>query len=847
MYSPAARPRRPRFRLLALLVTWMTVGAAASAAGAQERTRTGRASVEGTVVDANSRDPLSDATVVLEPRSGGALPTPVRAVVQATRTARTDAAGRYRFAGIPAGDYRLHVERLGYRSVTVEVDLRGVPESRVSVGLDVEPVALQPVEVSIPAVDPAEPYGRLSTAARDPEAAGRRRVEVERARQERYLASDVRALTHADVAEGVTLGETDLFRALQRLPGVSAGDEYSAELWTRGAPWDQTRVHLDGLPLFNPVHALGGFSGVNPDAVGAAFLHPGVQPAALGGGAAAILDLRTRAGGGNGELRGVGELSVVSARAALDRGAEDGRHAWMVAGRRTYLDLATRAAEAILGRDRTYHLPYHFSDVAGRWDRRLGDEAALEVSGLLELDRIFSTNPRLLDRISARWGGGMTRATLQSRFGGVRARHTVGVSGFFSSLHGQNENRYPDRDPGNVDYRPGVEPSSGSILYTLFRGELEAATDPAPAPWQAGYELVQQRVGFRGPRPLPLVLAHPVGDPVDMEHELSYGAVWATRRWTPAAPLTVTAGLRAEAGDAVRNGGGLRLAPRLAARLQAAPGLSVSAAAGRSFQYVQALAPSGAPVDEGFRSDYLWLLAGDSVSAARADVATLGAEYWIGAGWLASVTGYLRRTTGVVAPDPTPGLLRERALFVTGANDARGVELSLRKLAGPWTASMAYSYGVSEMDAAGRRFSATWDQRHVLDLTGTLQVHPRWQVGAAYTAASGIPYTVTFQGKVRCRALADCEWVEEPWVGEPGARRLPAYESLDLLAEWSRAYRTWDLSVFAQVHNALGQGNPGRYRGFGGEYCMPECQSYPEDEFTRGLPALPVIGARVTF
>ncbi|HEV2146617.1 MAG TPA: TonB-dependent receptor [Longimicrobiaceae bacterium] len=846
MDSSTAHRRRSGLRPLALLLAWMAAGAVAPAAGAQERPRTERASVEGTVVDAYSQIPLADASVVLEPRSAGALPTPGRALVQATRTARTDAAGRYRFTGVPAGDYRLHVERLGYRTATVDVDLRGAPESRVSVGLDVEPVALQPVEVTVPAVDPAEPYGRTSAAGRDPRTAGRRRVEVERARQERYLASDVRAVTHADVAEGITLGETDLFRALQRLPGVSAGDEYSAELWTRGAPWDQTRVHLDGLPLFNPVHALGGFSGVNPDAVGAAFLHPGVQPASLGGGAAGILDVRTRPGGGTGELRGLGELSVVSARGALDRSTDDGRQAWMLAGRRTYLDLATGAAEAILGSDRTYHLPYRFSDVAGRWDRQLGDGSALEVSGLLELDRISSTNPRLLDRISAEWGGGMSRATLQNRFGGVRARHTVGFSGLFSSLRGQNEDRYPV-DPGNIDYRPAIVPASGGILYTLFRGELEPATDPAPAPWQAGYELVHQRVRFRGPRPLPLALIDPAGSPVDRDHELSYGALWGSRRWTPTASLTVTTGLRAEAGDAVRNGGGLRLAPRLAARLQAAPGLSLSAAVGRSFQYVQALTPSGAPVDEGFRSDYLWVLAGDTVPVARADVATLGAEHWLGAGWLGSVTGYLRRTTGVALPDPTPGLLRERPLFVAGVNDARGVELSLRRLTGPWTASAAYSYGVSEMEAAGRRFPAPWDQRHVLDLTGMVQVSRRWQVGAAYTAAGGTPYTETFQGRVRCRRQGDCEWAEEPWAGEPGARRLPAYQSLDLLAEWSRSFRRWELGVFLQIHNALNQNNPGRYKGFGGEYCMPECHGFAQDEFTAGLPAFLVFGFRAAF
>ncbi|HEX2189471.1 MAG TPA: TonB-dependent receptor, partial [Longimicrobiaceae bacterium] len=567
---------RTRVRAAAALLVLLPAGA--PEARAQER-----ATVSGTVVDAYNQAPLPEASVVLETRGPGALPAPGRALVQATRTVRTDAGGRYHFSGVPAGEYRLRVERPGYRSATVEVDLRGAAESRVSVGLDVEPVALRPVEVSVPAVDPAELYGRRSRS-RDAGAAGNRRVEVERARQDRYLASDVRAVTHADVAQGITLGETDLFRALQRLPGVSAGDEYSAELWTRGAPWDQTRVYFDGLPLFNPVHAVGGFSGVNPDAVGAAFLHPGVQPASLGGGAAGVLDLRSRPGGGSGELRGLAELSVVSARGALDRSSEDGRRAWMAAGRRTYLDLATGAAERLLGRDKTYHLPYTFSDLTGRWDHPVGEEGALEVSGLLELDRISSTNTNLLDRISADWGGGMARATLQNRLGGVRARHTLGLSGFFSSLDARNQAPRPS-DPGNIHYRPAIEPTSSGILYTVFRGELEPVTSPSPLPWQAGYELANQRVSFAGPRPLPLALVDPDARRLDREHALSHAALWGSRRWRPAEALTLTTAMRLEAGPAVRGGGVLRLAPRVAARLQATPALALSAAAGRSFQY----------------------------------------------------------------------------------------------------------------------------------------------------------------------------------------------------------------------------------------------------------------------
>ena len=139
------------------------------------------------------------------------------------------------------------------------------------------------------------------TEAAGPEPAAR--VRAERERQDRFLTSDTRGLTRADVQEAVTLGEADLFRALQRVPGVGTRDEYTAELRVRGGSWDQTAVYFDGVPLFNPLHGTGLLSAVTTDAVGAAFLHAGVQPAELrSAGAGVVTATRAGWGGGAGQL-----------------------------------------------------------------------------------------------------------------------------------------------------------------------------------------------------------------------------------------------------------------------------------------------------------------------------------------------------------------------------------------------------------------------------------------------------------------------------------------------------------------------------------------------------------------
>ena len=146
--------------------------------------------VSGTIRDAESAAPIADATVTLDGGTHAAFPAAGSAFVRGTRSTRTGDAGEYRFNGVEPGDYRLHVQRMGYRSATVEVTLRSPAESRLSVGLQVQPVTLKPIHVT-PGQAARDTYGRR-TATGGGEEAGEERVEAERARQRTHLASDVR-------------------------------------------------------------------------------------------------------------------------------------------------------------------------------------------------------------------------------------------------------------------------------------------------------------------------------------------------------------------------------------------------------------------------------------------------------------------------------------------------------------------------------------------------------------------------------------------------------------------------------------------------------------------------------
>jgi hypothetical protein len=823
----------------------VTFVASAALCSAQEApsSQAQRGTIVGEVVDAATLRPLSGATVILRPAGGGALP-PTRsgtAFFTEARSVVTGASGEYRFDDLPDGSYQLRVQRIGYRPVTIDVQLIARTDARVSVGLAVAPIRLHPLQVQ---ADPPPTYARSETGTdREAEA----RVGAARARQREFLASDTREVTHADVVESVTLAETDLFRAVQRLPGVAAADEYSAELWIRGSRWDQTRVYFDGLPLFNPLHAFGVLSGIGPDMIGAAFIHPGVRPASVGEGGAAVLDLRSRPGGGNGRVRGLGELSLLSSRFSLDQRRRDGRTAWMVAGRRSYIDLLSGYI-ARSQNEPTSRLPYHFSELSGRVDQQIGRDKTIEASAFLERDYVKGDLPDLNHGNHARWGNVATRVSLLAPLGRFESRHSIGVSQF-----GARISEAPIDPDIAAHYGASTErPMRTSLLYATVGGTIKPASADSPH-WSLGYDLIAQRLDLRAPRERIFAADISRGEYVE-NGSLTYVSLWGDRRWRPATRLTLETGLRVDAGAAIEGAGAVRAAPSLQARFAVDSQMTVSAGVGRSFQYTQAFLQTAHGMHGRFYPTPIWVLAGGDTPAVRTDLVTLGAERWLGGGALFSVGGYVRAAANVVMADPRPGILLDRPLYVVGTERARGIEVSLRRLTGRLTGSLGYSYGSAEMHAAGLSFPSPTMRRHSFDATALLRLTRSFYVGAGYTAASGHRYTRVDRGGWTEDSLGQRSWVQVPSADEPSGRETGPYRSLDLMLDYSFMVRGWRVATFLQVRNARNRYNPAFYSGsntcssvrYNPETRSDECVG-TEDEFVPGLPRLPVIGFRVSF
>ncbi len=658
---------------------------------AQDSPQVAAVVISGTVVDAETLAPIAGAAVALIPGTEAVFPAGgdhLGVFATANKVSETGPAGAYRFDGLAPGEYTLRVQYLGYRPATVRVELRGPGAARVSFGLTVDPVRLEPVAVTEESRDLM--HARLDERA----AVALDRRPAIRLRQQRHLATDVRALTHDELVEAVTLGEDDIFRALRRLPGVTTWDEVSTELWTRGAGRAETVVLFDGLPLYEPLHGAGDLTAVSPEGIGMAFFHPGVRPASLAGASAAVLDLPTRPGAGDaeGHIRGAADVSLSSLRGSVDGRSSGGDVSWLLAGRRSYIDLL---------RDNSFQAVQanQFWDLTGRVDLHMGNGRRVAVSGLWQSNGYneIGRNPETDFPAFARWSGGdrgttVARATLHALLpGGLTSAHTAGFSRFAVEA-GQFTPRVTGSPTNAANPIAVLVPASSvALTHWVVRGEVEPRDGGRT--WGAGYEVVRESAEYDGAKPEPRSPFY-VDEPdrlVSSDARTRVG-LWSQRRWHPTARLELEAGTRLEIASVGNDP--VRIAPDLMARFALTDHASLFAGLGRSYQYAQTLAPTG--VSNIRHPHSMWLIASDSVPAIRSDVAAAGAEAWVGGSSLASLNGWVRRSAGLVLPDPTPGLSHASPSFEVGKRRAHGVEGSVRRVSGRATLSLAYSYSARQ-------------------------------------------------------------------------------------------------------------------------------------------------------
>ena len=287
-------------------------------------------SVSGYVRDAETGEPLQQAVVFLEDHKTGVA---------------TDGVGFYSLT-VPAGKHTIFCSYFGY--ITEEVPLEAAKAVRLDFELKTDQTEL----------DAATVFSRSK----------REEIRLPQMGLQRVDASIVGKMP-------TLMGEPDIIRVIQMMPGVQSPGEGSTGFSVRGGGLDQNLVLVDGAPVYTSGHFLGFLSMFNGDAIRGADLYKGDFPASYGGRLSSVLDISTR-DGNNQTFGGNASIGLITSKAMVEGPIVPGKLSFMLAGRRTYVDLFF----PLLGKRLPDNTQMYFYDVNAKLSWIVGEKDRLYLS-----------------------------------------------------------------------------------------------------------------------------------------------------------------------------------------------------------------------------------------------------------------------------------------------------------------------------------------------------------------------------------------------------------------------------------------------------------------------------------
>jgi outer membrane receptor protein involved in Fe transport len=644
------------------------------------------------------------------------------------------------------------------------------------------------------------------------------------------------------------VAEPDVLRGLQTLPAVAAISDYSSALYVRGGSADQNLITLDGIPLFNPYHLGGVFSAIGMDAVSTVEVWPGALPAQTGDRLSSAVAIHTR-NGGQDRVRASGSVGLISTQLTVDGPLPGRRGSFLFTGRRTYLDAITDAAYAL--NLISFTMPYGFSDAYLKATHPVGELGSVAVSAYLDREGIHL--PEKMRRswngdADFGWGSKMVALSYRQPLGGSFLLHSrLGYTDFRGTF---DHWEWPDRgpvicEPGGISCRPLEE--SVDTTHTLHgRTTARDLLAGADLTWYGRAHTLRSGVQLDA-----YLFDHLFRNYGEVEPDLLFDfddrarlrtvAAYLEDEWRATEALSLRAGVRLLAAGPH----GTAWLPRLGARLQLTPGLSLSLGAGRYAQALRSMRDEESLVASFIAYDIL------TAPPAGAPLAT-GEDLVVGAGWVGErttlrVDAYARRLDGLVLGESTNEPQRIPPLIVDdfrlGRGTARGLEVQAAHRRGQAELRLSYALSYFDREVEGERYPPRFERRHLADATALIPLGARGLLSGRLVVGSGQPLT-PIQGYTdpqRFDPVTGRWWGAGTGVllGEHNSARLPGYLRLDVAARKSYDKhwfgREITLSPYLQILNVLNTKN------------LLIADSSPYGEGIPQFPILPTFGVEWKF
>lgn len=607
-----------------------------------------------------------------------------------------------------------------------------------------------------------------------------------------------------------TMGETDIMKAIQLMPGISAGAEGSANVHVRGGGPDQNLTLLDGVPLYNPSHLYGFFSVFNPEAINNIEVIKGGFPARYGGRLSSVIDV-TMKEGSNQSFGGSVTVGPLASKLSLEGPIWKDRTSFIVSGRRSYIGLIYNPFERF-GDDFDIARDYAFYDFNAKVNHIFSDKSRLYISMYQGLDdfsssdtQVYSPFYRSTDASTMRWGNGV--AVIRWNYV-LHPKVFTNLSVSTNDFHFRTKQAFTTQETTNdvtttridqmvyrnritdytvkwdADYYPNA-------IHTIKAGASAIFHKYAPGLYRITQEAADLSNGGGAEQTDAMEYAFFVEDDMQL-HRLLRLNVGVHQSIFTVQGRTYTS-----------------TQPRISGRYTLTKGLSLKASFATMQQYNHLLTNTGV----GLPTD-LWVPTTRDVKPQTSEQWALGLVRAT-ANWEISLEGYTKQMDGLIEYEEGARVTATYEPWYDKVTDgdgySRGLEVLIQRKTGKLTGWLAYTLSKTQRQFdeinGGEPFYSRYDRRHDLSLTGTYQFANKWSAGAVWIVSSGNRATV-IKGGTRGELLGfPYDRLSGIIYSNRNAFVLPTYHRLDLSVQWASIGEKLGHEVVLGVYNAYAREN----------------------------------------
>ncbi len=600
------------------------------------------------------------------------------------------------------------------------------------------------------------------------------------------------------------LGEKDVLKVIQLLPGVQKGSEGSAGIYVRGGGPDQNLIILDEAPVYNANHLFGFFSVFNGDALKSVELIKGGFPARYGGRLSSVIDLQMKDGNKE-KIKGEAGIGIISSRLTLEGPIIKNKSSFLVSARRTYIDAVVYPFLPKENRG-----GYFFYDFNAKLNYTFNDKDRLYLSGYFGKDRFYfrSKLSESESRASLQWGNAtgtlrwnhLFNSRLFSNLSVIFTNYRLGIysSDKYGSDYFSLQYKSTIRDLGikyDFNYMPNPNHYiryGGTLIWHHFIPQATVIKSSEPS---SNFNTTSKAINT------------------------FEGGAFAEDDWRINQKLKMNIGFRLS-GFSSNNKYFINPEPRAAIRYLFDNDFSIKSSYAMMNQYLHLLSNTGI----GLPTD-LWVPATNKIKPQQSQQLALGLAkdltdknititlegYYK---WMSNVLNYKEGASflEIGSNNDNEAVQNWENKVVSGKGLSYGAEFLVQKKAGKFTGWVGYtlSWTWLQFDSLnfGEKFPARYDRRHDISLVGIYKLSEHitlsatWVYGtgnaitlplAIYPVEAHSPETGNFGGNYYFPGFVND-------YGKKNSFRMAAYHRMDIGIQFhkklKRCVRTFEFSVY---------------------------------------------------